>query len=427
MIRVIKIRGLSAETADDDVIDLKKVARNNLFKGMASGNFSAYFHTIRRKEKAFPDGSMPNAFAKKVNNEWRMQHSDDRSYINEHYLTIIYGKDTSTIAMLQQMAQSIQYKTDKHSWENHIRNSFDELEEMTNRLLSGFGGYGPRLLGLVETKNGVVSELLEFLARLVNCNFTQPMTVPVFNIANYLPMSRLFFGKKSIEIRHSNITKYAGLVSIKEYRPSTFAGMFDGFMQLPFELIITQSFSFIDRMVAISSMQLQQRRLIQSEDVAVSQIGEIDQALDSAMSGQFAFGNHHMSVLCISDDLKLLENSLSDAVIELSNVGIKGIREKMSMEPVYWAQLPGNSNYSARRSIINTLNLASFSSFHNYPSGKRKGNFWGDAVTVFNTVSGTPFFFNFHVRDVGHTMIIGPTGAGKNRFTKFSCSSSAEI
>jgi len=67
------------------------------------------------------------------------------------------------------------------------------------------------------------------------------------------------------------------------------------------------------------------------------------------------------------------------------------------------------------------LNIAAFASFHNYPSGKRKGNHWGDAVTVLNTVSGTPYFFSFHVRDVGHSMIIGPTGSGKTVLLNFLC------
>jgi type IV secretion system protein VirB4 len=75
----------------------------------------------------------------------------------------------------------------------------------------------------------------------------------------------------------------------------------------------------------------------------------------------------------------------------------------------------------ARRSTVNTFNIAAFASFHNYPSGKRKKNHWGDAVTVLNTVSGTPYFFSFHVRDVGHTMIVGPTGAGKTVLLNFLC------
>ncbi len=421
LIRVIKIKGFAFETADDEEIDLKKHARNNLFKGMASGNFSMYFHTIRRNEKAFPDGEMPDLFSYRLNESWSKKHSNDKSFINEHYLTIIRGKETSGIGAIKNFLKKLQYKTDRLAWENDMREAYDELEEMTIRIINGFSSYRAELLGLKETKNGVFSELLEFLGRIVNANFTQQMSIPTMELSHYLPISRMFFGPKSIEINHPNNKKYAGLVSIKEYRPSTNAGMFDSFMQLPFELIITQSFSFTDRMVAISSMQLQQRRLVQSEDVAVSQVAEIDEALDSAMSGEFAFGLHHMSVLCLSNSIKSLENSLSMAIVELSNSGITAVREKMNMEPVFWAQLPGNAKYAVRRATINTLNIASFASFHNYPSGKRKGNHWGDAVTVFNTVSGTPYFFSFHVRDVGHTMVVGPTGSGKTVLLNFLC------
>jgi len=421
LVRVIKIKGFAFETADDIDIDLKKNARNNLLKGMSSGNFTLHFHTIRRKEKGFPDGEMPEKFSDRVNREWAQKHSNDKSFINEHYFTLVRGSDSSGIAVLEHMAKKLQHRADKTSWENYMREGYDELDEMTERILNGFGNYGPQVLGLVETEDGITSEILEFLSRLVNCGYSQLMTVPLGQISHHLPVSRLYFGNKSIEAHHPHTVKYAGLVSIKEYRPSTHAGVFDGFMQMPFELIISQSFSFINRMVAISSMQLQQRRLVQSEDVAVSQIQEIDSALDSAMSGEFGFGNHHMTILCIEDTPKALESALSLAVVELSNTGITGVREKMNLEPAFWAQLPCNAEYMARRSVVNTLNIASFASFHNYPSGKRKKNHWGDAVTVLNTVSGTPYFFSFHVRDVGHSMIIGPTGAGKTVLLNFLC------
>lgn len=421
LVRVVKIKGFAFETADDIDIDLKKNARNNLLKGMSSGNFSLYFHTIRRKEKSVPDGEMPNIFSKRVNDEWQKKHADDKSFVNEHYLTIVRGKEKSGIAAIEGIAKKIQHKADKSSWEGHMREAFDEVEEMTQRVLNGFSNYGAKLLGIVETEDGMVSEILEFLSRLVNCGYSQAISPPMSTISNYLPISRLYFGNKSIEAHHPSMIKHAGIVSIREYRPSTNAGSFDGFMEMPFEMIISQSFSFIDRGIAINSMKLQQRRLTQSEDPAVSQIQEIDQALDSAMSGEFGFGNHHMTVLCIENSAKSLETALSMAIVELSNSGISGIREKINLEPSYWAQLPGNTDFTARKSIVNTFNIAGFASFHNYPSGKRKGNHWGDAVTVLNTVSGTPFFFSFHVRDVGHTMIIGPTGSGKTVLLNFLC------
>ena len=421
LIRVIKIKGFAFETADDIDIDLKKNARNNLLKGMATGNLSLCFHTIRRKEKGFPDGEMPDAFSNRVNEEWAAKHSDNKSFINEHYLTIIRGQDTSGIAVLESMAKKLQHKTDRGAWESYMRECYDELDEMTERILSGFSNYGAQALGIVETDDGTHSELLEFLSRLINAGYSQPIAIPLGEISHHLPISRMYFGNKSIEVHNSSGVKHAGIVAIKEYRPSTHAGVFDGFMQMPFELVISQSFAFVNRMIAISSMQLQQRRLVQSEDVAVSQIQEIDQALDSAMSGEFAFGNHHLTVLCVEDSPKSLESALSMAVVELSNSGITGVREKLNMEPAYWAQLPGNADYMARRCTVNTFNIAAFASFHNYPSGKRKKNHWGDAVTVFNTVSGTPYFFSFHVRDVGHTMIIGPTGSGKTVLLNFLC------
>jgi type IV secretion system protein VirB4 len=427
LVRVIRIKGLPFETLDSEDLDFKKEIRNNSFRSIAQNGYSLYFHTIRRKEKAFPEGKMNDFFSNALNQEWKKRHADENVYVNEHYITIIKGEEKGAISGIANFLQKLHYKADRFSWESHLRDLYEDLEETTSRILNGFSNYNSKLLGLVETDDGVYSELLEFFARIVNANHSYKLSIPTIGLDHYLPMSRLYFGKKSLEIRHQNEIKYAGIVSIKEYRNSTYPGMFDGFMQLPFEFIICQSFEFSDRAQAISSMQLQQRRLIQSEDVATSQIGEIDQALDSAMSGDFAFGEHHFTILCIADNLKLLENYLSLASVELSNVGINSVRERINLEPAYWAQLPCNFDFAVRRSKINTLNLASFASFHNYPSGSRDGNHWGDAVTVFDTSSGTPYFFNFHIRDVGHTMIIGPTGSGKTLLLTFLCAQSRKF
>jgi type IV secretion system protein VirB4 len=161
--------------------------------------------------------------------------------------------------------------------------------------------------------------------------------------------------------------------------------------------------------------------MIQSEDPSISQIAEINQALDSAMAGEYAFGFHHLTVMVVANSKKELDDIVSQVNVEFINIGIISVREGINMPASFWAQLPGNSQYAARKAIISTKNLAGFSSFHNYPEGKISGNHWGDAVTIFNTTSGTPYFFNFHVRDVGHTMIVGPTGAGKTVLMNFLC------
>lgn len=420
-LRIIKIKGFSFETADDEDIDIKKEARNNLLKGMVSGNIGLYFHTIRKKKEAFPEGEMTNVFAKRINDEWKIRHDGDRSFANEHYLSIIRKDDTQGLAKAATFFKRLRNKIDEKAKIRNMRENFIEMEEITSRILNGLSNYGAELLDAIETNNGIFSEVCNFLGSLVNCGYSQNYRFIPYGLDSYLPVNKIYFGSKNFEVKFPFNTKYGGMVSIKEYRNITNAGMMDGFLQLPFEFIISQSFEYINRTVAISNIQLQQRRLIQSEDVAVSQIQEIDEALDATMSGRFAFGKHHLSIMCTDDNMKSIENDLSMIIVEFSNIGITAVRERLNMEASFWAQLPGNFSYVVRGATINTLNLASFVSFHNYPTGKIKRNHWGPAVTVLNTVSGTPFFFNFHVRDVGHTMIIGPTGSGKTVTMNFLC------
>lgn len=420
-LRVVKIKGFSFETADDEDIDIKKNGRNNLLKSMSSGNLGLYFHTIRKRKEAFPEGEMTNVFAKKVNDEWKQKHDGDKNFTNEHYISILRMEDKAGLAKIATFARHIRNKADESAKIRNMRENFSEMEEITSRILNGLSSYGVELLDISESNDCIFSEVCNFLGSIVNCNYNQNYRFIPYGLASYLPVNRMYFSSKIFEVRFPLETRYGGMVSLKEYRNVTNAGMMDGFLQLPFEFIITQSFKFVNRTVAISSIQLQQRRMIQSEDVAVSQIQEIDAALDATMSGRFAFGKHHLTVMCIDDNMKSIENDLSMIVVEFSNMGITAVREKINMEAAFWAQLPGNFNYIVRMATINTLNLASFVSLHNYPSGRIRRNHWGPAVTVLNTVSGTPFFFNFHVRDVGHTMIVGPTGSGKTVTMNFLC------
>ncbi|MDF2964897.1 MAG: transporter [Rickettsiaceae bacterium] len=430
LLQVIKVEGFSFETADDEDLDIRKSMRNLLFKSMASGSITLYFHTIRRRRPLKKDDEdstydptvkMGSNFVSYLSNEWQKKYTEFESFVNELYISILYKPDTAGVAILQHLYKKFLQSSDKKAWENDMKEMVESLEEMTSRVVNTFKDYDSRVLGVKNTKKGAYCEILEFLNSIVNCGHSAPVLVPSGNIDKYLPTHRLFFGSRSMEARGPEGTKYAGIVSILEYGPSTAAGIFDRFLQMPFEFIMTQSFMFENRTIAINSMQLQQNRMIQAEDKAVSQIAEINQALDMAMSGEIGFGNHHFSLLCIEDDLKALENTLSMAVVELSNCGIQPVRERVNLEPSYWGQLPGNMGYIVRKSLINTLNLAGFASLHNYPAGKMNGNHWGEHVTVLDTTSGTPFYFSFHVRDVGHTLIIGPTGAGKTVLMNFLC------
>lgn len=421
LLQILKIDGFSFETADDDVVDMKKMVRNSLYKSMAEGTFAFYFHMIRRKQVAFAEGEQPKGFARTLDEQWRNKHHRKSTFVNELYLTVVRRHDTKGVAKVEGIFNKFEQSTDKTAELKQLTDMHKELKEAIYRVLATFKDYGARVLTTKMTPYGPMSEPMEFLGRLVNCTEQQAMLVPSMQIARYLPVNRLYFGSKAIEIRTPTGVKYAGIISIKEYAPHTAAGILDAFLQLPFEFIISQSYQFVNRQSNLASMQLQQRRMMQAQDLAVSQIAEISQALDMSMSGAIAFGEHHLTVTCMEDSLQQLETVLSMAIAEMVNVGIFPVRESMIMEQCYWAQLPCNWEYIGRKSKINTLNISGFAAMHNYPVGKAKDNHWGPAVTVFDTTSGTPFFFNFHSRDVGHTTIIGPTGAGKTVLMNFLC------
>jgi len=436
LLQVMKVGGFSFETADDEDLDIRKTVRNSLLKNMSSGNIVLYFHTVRRRKSMIqqnteydvdPTGRISQDFISYLSRQWHDKRKNSDSYFNELYISILYRPDKQGAAFVEYLLNKIRQKSDKSAWESDMREMHESLQEMTTRVLNTLRDYDVELLGTKRAQDGVFCEISEFLGKIVNCGDSTPMMVSRTPLDQYLSTNRLFFGSRSIEARGPRGSRYAGVVSVREYGPATSAGLLDGFLQMPFEFIMAQSFCFSNRTIAINKMQLQQNRMIQAEDKAVSQIAEISQALDMAMSGEIGFGEHHLSVLCIDRDLKALENSLSMASVELSNCGMQPVRERINMEPSYWGQLPGNLDYVVRKSTINTLNLAGFASMHNYPLGKISGNHWGEHVSVLDTTSGTPFYFNFHIRDVGHTLIIGPTGAGKTVLMNFLCAQSQKF
>ena len=81
--------------------------------------------------------------------------------------------------------------------------------------------------------------------------------------------------------------------------------------------------------------------------------------------------------------------------------------------------LIGNFKHRLRPAAISSQNFASLAPFHTHPAGKAFGNHWGNAVALLRTSAGSPFYFNFHVGDVGHTFICGPSGSGKTVVQNF--------
>ena len=427
LMKTVKMNGFSFETADDDDVDIRKEMRNQFVRGLPE-KIKLYAHTIRRRQEAFTSDfgakRTGNIFSDYANRVAKNKLASSDNYANELYFTVLIKFDTKAkkfVDFLFNFFGKKKSKEDESKSTVELKETISELEEIINRLLVGFRDYSPKVLGLYKNQGGLLcSEIAEFLGLLSNFELQQ-MAITENELSKQIFKNRLYFKRKHIEMITNTGKKYAAVIALKEYNQQTSAGFFDSFLQLPCEMIITQTYQTSNRQGAIGKMQLQQNRMIQAGDKAISQVFEITRALDDAMSGKIGFGKHHMTVICIDRSVKALENSISMAEVEMMNTGVYTVREKWNMEPAYWAQFPGNFDYAVRQATINSKNFAGMASFHNYPTGKKFGNHWGEAVTVLNTTSKTPLYFNFHVRDIGHTMIVGPTGAGKTVLMNFLC------
>ena len=81
----------------------------------------------------------------------------------------------------------------------------------------------------------------------------------------------------------------------------------------------------------------------------------------------------------------------------------------------WFGSLPGHAYANVRQPPISTLNLAHMILLSAVWAGpERDEHFNAPPLFFAKTEGSTPFRFCLHVGDVGHTLIVGPTGAGKS-------------
>ncbi|KRW97618.1 conjugal transfer protein TrbE [Paracoccus sp. MKU1] len=89
--------------------------------------------------------------------------------------------------------------------------------------------------------------------------------------------------------------------------------------------------------------------------------------------------------------------------------------ETVNAVDAWLGSLPGHAYANVRQPPISTLNLA-----HMVPSSavwagpERDDHFGAPPLLYGRTEGSTPFRLSLHVGDVGHTLVVGPTGAGKS-------------
>lgn len=416
LIVVIALEGVSFETAD--TLDLNALHRdlNTLYRNIADERLALWTHVIRRRDNEYPDGTFANNFSRTLNDRYRSRMIDEDLFRNDLYLSLVWhpGRDTAerVVAFLSKLRKTRRRGAEID--EEALKHLDDAIVDIT----AGLKRFGPRVLTLQERDGLIFSEPSELLHQLVGGR-REAVPLTEGRVSSAIYSDRVIVGRETVEIRHEGSSRYAGMFGFKEYPARTRPGMFDGLLTAPYELILTQSFSFLSKADAKTVMGRKQNQMVSAGDKAGSQLEELDDALDELESNRFVLGDHHLTLTVFADSVRALTDNLAKSRTHLTNGGAVVAREDLGLEAAWWAQLPGNFRYRVRSGAITSKNFAAFSPFHSYPVGQRDGNEWGPAVAMLKTASGSPFYFNLHYGDLGNTFIGGPSGSGKTVLLNF--------
>ena len=231
---------------------------------------------MRREYNEFPKGEFEDGFVNDINEKYKNKIENSILFINELYISVVYRPETLKAGKFLEGL----FNKDKSAAKNSQDAALEEIDDLISTLMAALDTYEPQLLGMYEHRKIMFSEVCEFLAYLINGEWRR-VALPRAEIRNAIPSARPFFGKGGLlTLVGPTRTTYGTMVGIQEYPSATFPGFLDDLLGLPFEFTLSQSFNFLSKAVAKGRMARQKGRLVNSGDVAASQIQAIDDALD---------------------------------------------------------------------------------------------------------------------------------------------------
>jgi type IV secretion system protein VirB4 len=148
---------------------------------------------------------------------------------------------------------------------------------------------------------------------------------------------------------------------------------------------------------------------------ALNKSNDADFALQEVSDDQVSYGYLTTTVTIMDKDYKMAEKKVRAVEKTITSHGFTVINETLNAVDAWFGSLPGHVRANVRRPLLNSLNLAHLFPLSTIWAGPVKNKHLNDSVLMrTQTLDNIPFRLDLHVGDVGHTMIVGPTGAGKS-------------
>ena len=229
--------------------------------------------------------------------------------------------------------------------------------------------------------------------------------------------------------------KFLQVVAIEGFPLASTPGVLSALGELPCDYRWSSRFIFMDAHEALRHLDKFRKKWRQKvrgffdqvfntnsgalDHDALSMVSDAEAAMAEVNSGLVAAGYYSSVVVLMDEDRETLEQSARQVEKAINRLGFAARVESINTLEAYLGSLPGHGVENVRRPLLNTMNLADLLPTSTLWTGSASAPCplyppLAPALMHGVTQGSTPFRLNLHVRDLGHTFMFGPTGAGKS-------------
>ncbi|MAC57611.1 MAG: conjugal transfer protein TrbE [Novosphingobium sp.] len=418
--RTARFRGPDLDSATPAELVATTARLNNALRRLGSG-WAIFVGAQRVPALDYPDSTFPDPVSTLVDMERREQFREEGSHFeSRYYLTLLWMPPPEDAARAEGWLYEGRSNSGVDPWE--LLGSFTDRSDRVLNLVEGFM---PEVRWLDD------AETLTYLHSTISTR-RQRVRVPEtpMHLDALLADEALTGGlEPKLGEQHLRTLTVTGFPSV------TFPGLLDELNRLAFEYRWSTRAIMLDKTDATKLLTKIRRQWFAKRKSVAAILKEImtneaSTLLDSDASNKAAdadtalqeLGADYAGMAYVTATVTVCDRDPAIAAEKLRLVEkvIQGrdftcLVEGMNAIEAWLGSLPGHTYANVRQPPISTLNLAHLIPLSAVWAGPERDEHFGSPPLLYGRTEGsTPFRFSLHVGDVGHTLIVGPTGAGKS-------------
>lgn len=418
--RTARFRGPDLDSSTESELVAVTARLNNALRRLGTG-WALFVEADRRQAAPYPASSFPDALSWLVDQERRAAFDEvGELFESAYHLTLVYlpapeGRARAGALMLDAPDRPAV------DWREQM-SAFVEASDRVSALLDGFL---PELAWLDD------AETLTYLHGTVS---TRRHAVAVPETPAYLDAllaDEPLTGGLEPMLGQAHLR----VLTVRGFPASTWPGLLDDLNRLGFSYRWSTRFLFLDKadgekelarlrrqwfakrkgiVTLLRETVFQQESPLVDSDAANKAV-DADEALQTLGSDQVAFGYLTATVVVWDEDERAASERLKAVERVIQGRGFTTSPETLNAVEGWLSSVPGHVYANVRQPIVSTLNLAHLMPLSAVWAGpERNEHLDGPPLLITRTEGATPFRLTTHVGDVGHALVVGPTGAGKS-------------